>query len=53
MGFVKYFSLNIFMEEIKEAWSRLSLQRSEGDGFRLRFEIGFKDFILAAKFFTK
>uniref|UniRef100_A0A7N2RAR5 DUF4283 domain-containing protein n=1 Tax=Quercus lobata TaxID=97700 RepID=A0A7N2RAR5_QUELO len=41
------------MEEIIEGWSRLSLQGPEGDGFRLRSEMGSEEFVLAAKFFTK
>lgn len=53
MGFGRYFSLHVFMEEITEGCSRLSLQGPEGDGFRLRSKMGSKEFILAAKFFTK
>ena len=41
------------MEEIMEGWDRLSLQGPKEDGFRLRSEMGFVEFILATKFFTK
>ena len=41
------------MDEITEGWSRLSLQGPEGDGFNLRVEMGFEEFVLDAKFFTK
>lgn len=41
------------MEDITKGWSCLSLSGSEGDGFRLSNEMGFVEFILDAKFFTK
>ena len=54
VGFRKHFSFfRSQMEEITEGWSRLSLQGPEGDGFRLRSEMGSEEFVLAAKFFTK
>ena len=46
-------SLVFLMEEIMEGWGRLSLQGPKEDGFRLRSEMGFEEFILATKFFTK
>lgn len=41
------------MEEITKGWSCLSLSGQEGDGFRLRNEMGSNEFILAAKFFMR
>ena len=41
------------MEEITKGWNQMSLQGPEKDQFDLRSDMGSKDSILAAKFYTK